>query len=68
MGGAEYLCRNLGSRHSAPLRGWDTMKNILKSAVCAAAILVGTSGAFAQVDSDLMEGLKGRVVGPAAMS
>ncbi|PCI62544.1 MAG: hypothetical protein COB37_06530 [Kordiimonadales bacterium] len=44
------------------------MKNILKSAVCAAAILVGTSGAFAQVDNDLMEGLMGRVVGPAAMS
>jgi len=44
------------------------MKNMLKSAVCVAALMIGANTAFAEIDTELMAGIKGRVVGPAAMS
>lgn len=44
------------------------MKNMLKSAVCAAALMVGANTASAEIDTDLMAGLEARLVGPAAMS
>lgn len=44
------------------------MKNILKSATCAVALIVGAGGASAEIDSDLLSGIQARVIGPAAMS
>lgn len=44
------------------------MKNFLKATACAAALMVGAGAANAEIDGDLLEGLKARLVGPAAMS
>ncbi|WP_262696217.1 VPS10 domain-containing protein [Kordiimonas aquimaris] len=44
------------------------MKNILKSAACVAALMIGANNASAEIDNDLLSGIKARVIGPAAMS
>lgn len=44
------------------------MKNIFKTMTCAAALMLGPAGAQADIESDLLAGMKARVVGPAAMS
>lgn len=44
------------------------MKNILKTAACSLALMVGANVGAADFDSDLMAGMKARVIGPAAMS
>lgn len=44
------------------------MKNILKSAACVAALMVGAGSAHAEIDSDLLSGIKARVIGPATVS
>ncbi len=44
------------------------MKNIFKTMTCAAALMLGSAAVHADIDSDLLAGMKARVVGPAAMS
>lgn len=44
------------------------MKNIFKTMTCAAALMIGSTTVQAEIDSDLLAGMKARVVGPAAMS
>lgn len=44
------------------------MKNIFKTMTCAAALMLGAATAHAEIESDLLAGMKARVVGPAAMS
>jgi photosystem II stability/assembly factor-like uncharacterized protein len=44
------------------------MKNILKSATCAVALMVGAGGASAEIDNELLSGIKARVIGPATTS
>lgn len=44
------------------------MKLFLKSVVCAAVLMFGTTASGAKIDSDLMAGLEARLIGPAAMS
>lgn len=44
------------------------MKNIFKTVTCAAALMIGVNSVHAEIDGDLLAGMKARVVGPAAMS
>jgi len=44
------------------------MNNIFKTMTCVGALMLGAGSAQAEIDSDLMAGIKARVIGPAAMS
>lgn len=44
------------------------MKSLFRTAACVAALAVGANVGAADFDSDLMAGMKARVIGPAAMS
>ncbi len=44
------------------------MNSIFKTMTCVGALMLGAGTASADIDSDLMSGIKARVIGPAAMS
>lgn len=44
------------------------MNNIFKTMTCVGALMLGAGAAQAEIDSDLIAGIKARVIGPAAMS